>query len=432
MGARRFAHFELTARTRRLAQAYSEIAHNPVLGAVHSKHRGENVTAQKSGPLSGVKIVELAGIGPAPMGTMLLADMGASVVRVERGSTPDLVTPLPREFDWTIRGRPSMTADLKNPLHRDWVLDLCARADVLIEGFRPGATERLGLGPEDVAAVNPRLVYARMTGWGQTGPLAMRAGHDINYLAVTGGLDAIGRKGAPPTVPLNLVGDFGGGGVYLAMGVLAALVERQSSGKGQVIDVAMVDGISSLMTAIHGMLAAGEWVLERGSNLLDSGAYFYDVYQCADQRWIAVGAIEKRFHDELLRQLGIDPGPEDPRVDRSRWPSMRALLQEKFSTRTRDEWQSLLEPLDVCVSPVLNMAEASAHPHLKARASFASIDGTQHPAPAPRFSRTPTGDLEKVLKVGEGAAERLDGWGASTMDAALAPMRTVLHPLEGA
>ncbi|CAB3733931.1 CaiB/BaiF CoA transferase family protein [Paraburkholderia rhynchosiae] len=375
------------------------------------------MTLNKPGPLSGIKIVELAGLGPAPMGTMLLADMGASVVRVERPSNSDLLTTFPREFDWTTRGRPSVAADLKNPAHREWVLGLCARADVLVEGFRPGVTERLGLGPEDVSAVNPRLVYARMTGWGQTGPLAMRAGHDINYLAITGGLDAIGRKGAPPTVPLNLVGDFGGGGAYLAMGVLAALIERQSSGKGQVIDVAMVDGISSLMTAIHGMLAAGEWVLERGSNLLDSGAYFYDVYQCADNRWIAVGAIEKHFHDELMRLLGIDLGPSDPRVDRSRWPSMRAQLREKFSARTRDEWQALLEPVDVCVSPVLNMAEASAHPHLKARATFTAVDGAWHPAPAPRFSRTPTGGLERVQEASDGPAELFSYWDSSAMNA---------------
>jgi len=373
---------------------------------------------KKCGPLAGIKIVELAGIGPAPMGTMLLADMGASILRVEREGTHEPVAPLPRNFDWTLRGRPSIQADLKKLEHRNWVLDLCAHADVLIEGFRPGVTERLKLGPADVAAVNPRLVYARMTGWGQTGPLAMRAGHDINYLAITGGLDAIGRKGAPPTVPLNLVCDFGGGGVYLAMGVLAALIERQSSGKGQVLDVAMVDGAVNLMTSIHGMVAAGQWVLERGSNLLDSGAYFYDVYQCADGRWIAVGAIEKQFHDELLRQLGIDPGPGDPRLDRSRWSLMRALFQEKFSTRTRDEWQNLLEPLDVCVSPVLNMTEASKHPHLKARKTFSTVDGAQHPAPAPRFGRTPAGDLERVLPAGDRAAELLAHWRVSPMHAA--------------
>jgi crotonobetainyl-CoA:carnitine CoA-transferase CaiB-like acyl-CoA transferase len=244
----------------------------------------------------------------------------------------------------------------------------------------------------------------------------MRAGHDINYLAITGGLEAIGRKGAPPTVPLNLVSDFGGGGLYLAMGVLAALIERQSSGKGQVIDAAMVDGTASLMTAIYGMAAAGVWQLDRGSNLLDSGAYFYDVYQCADDRWIAVGAIEKQFHDELLRQLNIHPGEDDPRMNRACWPRMRELLRNRFRTRTRAEWQAMLEHLDVCVSPVLDMAEALEHPHLKARRTFVTVDGGPQPASAPRFSRTPAGNPTNVLPPGENAAQLLAEWGVVPLD----------------
>lgn len=376
----------------------------------------KGASSKLQGPLAGIKVVELAGIGPAPMGTMLLADLGASIIRVERAGPPDLVDPLPRSFNWNLRGRPTQVADLKRPEHRAWVLSLCERADVLVEGFRPGVTERLGLGPDDVHTVNPGLIYARMTGWGQSGPLAARAGHDINYLAVTGGLEAIGRHGAPPSVPLNLISDFGGGGVYLALGILAALIERQASGRGQVIDAAMVDGTASLMTAIYGMAAAGIWKLQRGSNLLDSGAYFYDVYECSDGRWIAVGAIEKQFHDELMRQLAIDPGPGDARMDRGRWPAMREKLRAKFRTRSRDEWQALLEPLDVCVSPVLNMHEAAEHPHLKARGTFAATETGRQPSAAPRFSRTAPPTPRDVLVPGESVATLLDSWGVPPLE----------------
>jgi alpha-methylacyl-CoA racemase len=362
------------------------------------------------GPLSGIRVVEIAGIGPAPMCTMLLADLGASVLRIERDRSPDLVDDLPRGCNIILRGRPSLQLDLKNSDARDFVLSVVSKADVLIEGFRPGVAERLGIGPEPAMAVNPKLVYGRMTGWGQDGPLAMRAGHDITYLALSGALNAIGRKGQPPTVPLNLVSDFAGGALYLALGILSALVERQHSGLGQVVDAAMIDGTASLMAAIYGMAAAGNLTSERGTNLLDSGAYFYDVYECADGKWLAVGALEQRFHDELLRQIGIDPGSAGSRANRKNWPRMRELLKERFRTRTRDEWQAQLEPLDVCAAPVLSMWEASTHPHLRHRRTFVDVEGVVQPAAAPRFSRTPANDPRPVPEPGVGVDDLLREW----------------------
>jgi alpha-methylacyl-CoA racemase len=362
------------------------------------------------GPLSGIRIVEIAGIGPAPMCTMLLADLGASVLRIERDESPDLVDNFPRRFDVILRGRPSLQLDLKNNDARDFVLSVVGKADVLIEGFRPGVAERLGVGPESTMALNPKLVYGRMTGWGQDGPLAMRAGHDITYLALSGALNAIGRKGQPPTVPLNLVSDFAGGALYLALGILSALVERQHSGLGQVVDAAMIDGTASLMAAIYGMAAAGNLTSERGTNLLDSGAYFYDVYECADGKWLAIGALEQRFHDELLRQIGIDPGSPDTRANREGWPRMRELLKERFRTRTRDEWQAQLEPLDVCAAPVLSMSEAPIHPHVRHRRTFVDVEGVVQPAAAPRFSRTPTSDPRPVPEPGVGVDDLLREW----------------------
>lgn len=362
------------------------------------------------GPLSGIRIVEIAGIGPAPMCTMLLADLGASVLRIEREESPDLVDPMPRRCSVNLRGRPSLQLDLKNRDARDFVLSLVGKADVLIEGFRPGVAERLGIGPEPTMALNPRLVYGRMTGWGQEGPLAMRAGHDITYLALSGALEAIGREGQPPTVPLNLISDFAGGALYLALGILSAIVERQQSGLGQIVDAAMIDGTASLMSAIYGMAAAGNLTPKRGTNLLDSGAYFYDAYECADGKWLAIGPLEQRFHDELLRQIGVDSGSHDPRGNREDWPRMRKLLKDRFLMRTRDDWQAQLEPLDVCAAPVLSMAEAPMHPHLRHRRTFVDVGGVVQPAAAPRFSRTPASDPSPVPKPGVGVDDLLREW----------------------
>jgi len=333
---------------------------------------------QTTGPLAGVRVVELAGIGPGPHGAMLLADLGADVVQVRRPGAPG-----------QRRGRCIVEADLKDDRDRAAVLDLIACADVLIEGFRPGVTERLGLGPDDCARHNPRLVYARMTGWGQHGPLADRAGHDINYVGLTGVLHAIGRSGQPPVPPLNLVGDFGGGSLYLALGVLSALVERQVSGRGQVVDAAIVDGTSSLAQAIWSLRGDGRWRDERGTNRLDTGAPFYDVYETADGRYLAVGALEPRFYQEFVTGLGLDPDVLPAQSDESGWPVLRRIFTETFATKTRDEWVAVFDGRDACVTPVLSFEEATEHPHLSARKTFTDIDGAVQPAPAPRFSRTP-------------------------------------------
>ena len=329
-------------------------------------------------PLAGVRVVELAGMGPGPHAAVLLADLGADVVRVERpGAAPP--------------GRSSVAADLKSVAGREVVLSLAERADVLVEGFRPGVTERLGVGPADCAARNPRLVYARMTGWGQHGPLADRAGHDINYLAVTGVLDAIGRAGAPPTVPLNLVGDFGGGSLYLVVGVLSALLERERSGCGQVVDAAVVDGVSHLAAAIWGLRGAGRWRDERGTNRLDSGAPFYDVYRTADGGHMAVGALEPRFYALLLDGLGLDPAGLPDQDDRAGWPTLRRVFAEAFGARTRAEWTAIFDGVDACVSPVVPFADVPSHPHIAARGTVVEVGGLSRPAPAPRFSRSAAG-----------------------------------------
>lgn len=340
------------------------------------------------GPLQGIRVVEIAGIGPGPMCAMLLSDLGADVIRVERREPSDLGLPKPARFDLTSRGRVSVALDLKNPSELKQLLALTERADVLIEGFRPGVAERLGFGPDVCLSLNPRLVFGRMTGWGQEGPLAAAAGHDLNYLAITGALHAIGRRGQPPTPPLNLVADYGGGALYLAMGMLSALLERGTSGRGQIVDAAIVDGAASLMTAFYGLQAAGMWVNERGENILDSGAYFYDVYECADGKWISVAAIEGRFHSELLHRLQIDATELPQQMDRSSWPFMRSLFAKRFRAQGRDEWCALLEGTDACVAPVLDMQEAPLHPHLRQRGTFVEIDGVVQPGPAPRFSRS--------------------------------------------
>lgn len=341
-----------------------------------------------TGPLAGLKVVELAGIGPGPMCAMLLADLGATVIRVDRKQSVKLGIERPLKFNTLLRNRGVVALDLKQPAAVEAVLGLVEQADALIEGFRPGVTERLGLGPDVCLARNPRLVYGRLTGWGQSGPLAQVAGHDINYLAITGILEAIGREGQPPSIPLNLLGDYAGGSLYMAVGLLAAILEARRTGQGQVVDAAIVDGAVHLATTFHGMVAGGIWHEGRGGNLTDSGSHFYDCYECADGRWIAVGPIEEKFFAELLARLEIDAGALGPQMSREHWKPAKALLAATFRTRTRDDWAARLEQTDACVSPVLSFDEATRHPHLKARGSLVEIDGIVQSAPAPRFSRS--------------------------------------------
>ena len=357
-----------------------------------------------TGPLSGIRVVELAGLGPAPYACMLLADLGAEVLRVDRPSAGFGVP----AYDVTGRGRRSIAVDLKNPEAAEVVLRLVDSADVLVEGLRPGVAERLGVGPDACLARNPRLVYGRMTGWGQTGPLAPRVGHDINYAAITGALGAIGEPGRKPVPPINLLADFGGGSMFLLTGILAALLERGTSGRGQVVDAAMVDGVTSLLSMTYGFLAAGFWSDERGTNLLDGGAPFYDTYACADGGYVAIGALEPQFWDVVVQTLGLVDPPDQN--DRSTWPQLREQLAAAFGTRTRDEWAEVFEPLDACVSPVLTLSEARAHPHLVARESVVEVDGVPQPAPAPRFSRTP-GQAGRPSAAGADTREALQAWG---------------------
>jgi len=345
------------------------------------------VGAQANGPLHGLRVVELAGMGPGPFAAMLLADLGADVIRVDR-PTGSGGTAIPPELDAMRRGRTSVMLDLRRPEGAEALLCLVADADVLIEGNRPGVTERLGIGPEDCWATNPRLVYARMTGWGQDGPLASSAGHDITYLALTGALHAMGRRGERPAVPLNLVGDYGGGSLYLVLGILAAVYEADRSGLGQVVDAAIVDGASSLTTVFHSMMTAGMWRDERGVNLLDTGVPWYEVYETADGRHMAVGAIEEKFYAEFMTLLGLDPD-EARRADPLKWPALRDEIATVFRSHTRDEWAKVLDGTDACVAPVLSLLEAPHHPHLSSRDTFIDVGGYVQPAPAPRFSRTP-------------------------------------------
>lgn len=361
------------------------------------------------GPLNGVKIIELAGIGPGPMAAMQLADMGATVLRIERLEPADLGIKRALKFNLLLRNRKAIALDLKDPESIRLVLDLVATADALIEGFRPGVTERLGLGPDVCLARNPKLVYGRMTGWGQTGPLAAAAGHDINYISLTGALHAIGRKGQPPSVPLALAGDFGGGAMFLAMGILAGILHARATGQGQVVDAAIVDGAASLATAFYGLSASGDWSSERGTNILDSGAPFYDVYECQDGQWISIGPIEARFHGDLLRRLEIDPAEIGSQFDRQAWEQAKQVFARVFRTRTRDAWCALLEGTDVCFAPVLSFAEAPHHPHLKARQTLIAVDGVVQPAPTPRFSHTPS--ARPTPPEAPGAADEvLAGW----------------------
>jgi crotonobetainyl-CoA:carnitine CoA-transferase CaiB-like acyl-CoA transferase len=343
------------------------------------------------GPLAGIKVVELAGIGPGPMCAMLLADLGATVIRVDRKVAVKLGIERPLEYNTLLRNRHVIKLDLKDPQAVEMVLRLVAQADALIEGFRPGVTERLGLGPEPCLARNPRLIYGRMTGWGQHGPLAKRAGHDINYLALTGILDAIGREGQPPSIPPNLLGDYAGGSLYLALGILAGIIEARTSGQGQVVDAAIVDGAANLATTFFGMLAAGIWKSgpgTRGTNITDSGSHFYDSYECKDGGYISVGPIEDKFYAEWLKLMDIDPETLGEQLEAGNWKAAKAIIAERFKTRTRDAWATILEDSDACASPVLSFAEAPEHPHMKARGAFIEVGGVIQPAPAPKFSRT--------------------------------------------
>jgi crotonobetainyl-CoA:carnitine CoA-transferase CaiB-like acyl-CoA transferase len=361
------------------------------------------------GPLAGVKIVEFAGIGPAPLAAMLLADMGATVVRIDRLAAADLGVPMAAEHEFTLRSRAVLNLDLKQPEAIALALRLIEGSDALIEGFRPGVMERLGLGPDVCLRRNPKLAFGRVTGWGQDGPLAQAAGHDLNYIALTGALHAIGRAGQKPTPPLNLVGDYGGGALYLVTGLLAAIISARATGSGQVVDAAMVDGALSLMTPIYAMQAGGRLSAPRGENILDSGAYFYEVYECADGQFISLAPIEAKFHAELLRILEIDPAGMPRQLDKTGWERWKTVLAERFRTRSRADWCRLLEGTDSCFAPVLSMAEAHAHPHNAARSAFIDVGAYRQPAPAPRFSVTqglpprPPGSVP--------AAEALAEWG---------------------
>ncbi len=376
------------------------------------------------GPLKGFKIIEVAGIGPGQFAGMLLADMGASVVRIERPVKSEPVFAAHARFNIMNRSRPVVGVDLKTSLGVQLVLDLCEDADAIFEGFRPGVMERLGLGPEACMARNPKLVYGRMTGWGQQGPLAETVGHDANFIALSGVYAGIGEKGGKPVYPLYLVGDMGGGGAYLVIGMLSALLEASRSGRGQVIDASMVDGSASQMASIWGFRAAGAWKDQRGSNILDGGAPFYTAYRTKDNHHIAVAPIENRFYRNLLDVLGLDDIDPATQHDQAQWDDVRQKIQAVFKTRTRDEWCGVLEGTETCCTPILNMSEVTAHPHNVSRETFVSIDGITQPAPAPRFSRTvskiasPAGpardDLQQVLK----------DWGASAEILAKLPKET--------
>ncbi|WP_439814651.1 CaiB/BaiF CoA transferase family protein [Zavarzinia sp. CC-PAN008] len=364
------------------------------------------------GPLSGVKVIEIAGIGPGPFCAMILADMGADVLRIDRagakGSRLDLLN----------RGKRSMSADLKNPAAIETVLKLIEKADVLTEGFRPGVMERLGLGPDVCLARNPKLVYGRMTGFGQTGPMAKAAGHDINYIAMAGMLHMIGNRGGKPVPPVNFVGDFGGGGMMLAFGIACALLEAKASGKGQVVDAAMVDGAAVLGTFAYGAHKAGTWKDERGANVIDSGAHFYDTYETKDGRYISIGSIEPQFYEELIRLANLDRETYKPQMDRAQWPVLKEKIAAVFKEKTRDEWCAIMENSDVCFAPVLSPFEAPNHPHNVHRGTFIEVDGVVQPGPAPRFSRTTPEVRGPAPLPGEHTDAALGEWGFSADEVA--------------
>jgi alpha-methylacyl-CoA racemase len=368
------------------------------------------------GPLQGIRLLEIAGIGPGPYCAMVLADMGAEVVRIVRPG-PDPLASQPA-YDLLSRGRRSVCIDLKRREGVDALLRLVGRADGLFEGFRPGVMERLGLGPDVCLARNPALVYGRMTGFGQQGPLAQAAGHDINYIALAGVLAHVGRAGQPPTPPINLIGDFGGGGLLLAFGLVCALLERGRSGQGQVVDAAMVDGAATLMTVFHGAQQSGFWSDERGTNMIDGGAPWYDAYETADGKYVAIGAIEPHFYAELLAKLGLDPAALPGQHDRAGWPALRERFRAIFRTRTRDQWCALLDGSDACFAPVLTMAEARTHPHARARGAFVDVAGVAQPRPAPRFSRTDAEVQRPPARGGKHTDEVLAEWGFDEADLA--------------
>jgi alpha-methylacyl-CoA racemase len=372
------------------------------------------------GPLEGVKIVEFAGIGPGPFCCMLLSDMGADVVRIDRTEPADLGTPTDPKYALLNRGRRSIALDLKKKEDIETAKALVAKADALIEGFRPGVMERLGLGPDEMLKLNPKIVYGRMTGWGQEGPLASAAGHDINYISLVGALHAIGPKNGPPVPPLNLVGDFGGGALYMAFGLVCGLLEAKKSGKGQVVDAAMVDGAASLITGVFGGTASGAWVNARGSNFVDGGAHFYGAYETKDGKYISIASIEARFYQELLERLGMKDTITSKQRDRAAWDDNKEKLAALFKTRTRDEWCEILEGTDVCFAPVLDVKEAMAHPHNKARGTFIEVDGVPQPGPAPRFSRTKPEVKRPPSRPGQHTDEILTSWGISRQRAGAA------------
>lgn len=379
----------------------------------------------KQGPLTHLTVVEFAGLGPAPFAGMLLSDQGARVIRIDRPARPGagggMATLAARRSDVLSRGRESITLDLKNPAARDAVLRLIERADVLIEGFRPGVMESLGLGPDVCIARKPSLVYGRATGWGQDGPLAQAAGHDINYIALSGALHSSARRDAPPTPTPGLVGDFGGGGLLLAFGVLAAVSHAQKTGRGQVVDAAITDGSALLASLIYGWHSAGLWNAQAGTNNGDGGAHFYDCYRCADGKYVAVGAMEPQFYELLRRKCGFDDSDFDFQWDASRWPALKARVAEVFRSKTRAEWCALLEGTDACFAPVLDLDEAPRHPHNVARGTFAEVDGIVQPAPAPRFGLTPAGPCAGIRPAGADTRSVLSelGYGASDMDTLL-------------
>ncbi|HVN29461.1 MAG TPA: CaiB/BaiF CoA-transferase family protein [Candidatus Binataceae bacterium] len=368
------------------------------------------------GPLTGYRIIELAGIGPGPMCAMLLSDMGADVLRIDRTADAGLGIATDTKYALLNRGRRSLALDLKKPEAIEALLKMVEKADGLIEGFRPGVTERLGIGPDVCLKRNPRLVYGRMTGWGQEGPMAHAAGHDINYIALSGALHSIGRRGEAPVPPLNLVGDFGGGALYLALGVVAGILETQKSGKGQVVDAAMVDGAASLMTAIYGIHGSGRWTDNRGDNILDTGAHYYDVYETKDGKYVSIGSIETKFYDELLELSGLKREELAKQNDREAWPAMKQKVAAVFKTKTRDEWCKIMEGSDVCFAPVLSMTEAPKHPHNKHRGTFIDDGGVIQPGPAPRFSRTPSKIQRPPARAGEHSEEALRDWGFSASE----------------
>jgi alpha-methylacyl-CoA racemase len=366
------------------------------------------------GPLTGIKVLEFEAIGPGPFAGMLLADMGADVLVIDRPASSDLGLKRERWYDVMMRGKRSVTLDLKKPDQAGVALEIVARADALVEGFRPGVMERLGLGPDVALARNPKLVYGRMTGWGQDGPLAPRAGHDINYIALAGVLHAFGRRGEAPVPPLNLVGDFGGGGMLLAFGVACALLEAGRSGKGQVVDAAMVEGASLLAAMFSGFLASKNWSEERGANILDTGAPWYDVYETKDGKYVSIGAIETKFYEELLSRLSLTGLPAQH--DRARWPELREAFRNTFKAKTRDEWCRVFEGSDACFAPVLSFSEARGDAHNVFRKSYVEVAGVEQPGPAPRFSRTPGGVKRAPPERGEGGLAALRDWGLGADD----------------